>query len=430
MAEDFRQEQIFRRAALAARFQRQGSSVLITTPPSGWVTAAFSSVVAIVILGVAGFGEFTRTVTVTGTLVPERGIIRIFSPQQGVVTDKHFNFGELVHKGQPLYSLSSDRSDAAGKASAEQVSAAIRSRIGRLNATIAATQSLQEAEEVRLNEQRRDLDGQIAVSNQEMKVLTETIELDQRIESRKKGLQSSGYMPIDQLEAAQRQLSSDQTRHSSLKLDVLKLEQALADTQSQLRELPLNQINQISELERQLALADAELAENESRREIIIDSPEDGTISADLAETGQTVTTGTPMAVIAPQDAPLEAHLLVPSLGIGFVHAGERVSLRYQSYPYQKFGLYDGMVKTVSQIALDPSEMEALHAPLETREPIYRVTVTLSRQEVSAFDGELPLRAGMLVDADIGAETRRVWEWVFEPIYSLRTSTIVSSNAS
>ena len=51
---------------------------------------------------------------------------------------------------------------------------------------------------------------------------------------------------------------------------------------------------------------------------------------------------------------------------------------------------------------------------------MYRVTVSLAKQFVTAYGNDEPLKPGMLVDADILGERRRLVEWIFEPLYSLK----------
>lgn len=55
-----------------------------------------------------------------------------------------------------------------------------------------------------------------------------------------------------------------------------------------------------------------------------------------------------------PGDGRLEAELLVSSRAIGFIEPGDRVLLRYQAYPYQKFGHHLGEVARISRSALSP----------------------------------------------------------------------------
>ena len=52
-------------------------------------------------------------------------------------------------------------------------------------------------------------------------------------------------------------------------------------------------------------------------------------------------------------------------------------------------------------------------------EPLYRISVDLAAQTVTAYGKPVPLQAGMLLDADILQETRRLYEWVLEPLFSL-----------
>ena len=54
------------------------------------------------------------------------------------------------------------------------------------------------------------------------------------------------------------------------------------------------------------------------------------------------------------------------------------------------------------------------------REPVYRVDVKLDSQTVNAGDQKLPLRPGMLVNADLLLEKRKLWEWIFEPVLALK----------
>ncbi|MGC3513099.1 HlyD family secretion protein, partial [Pseudomonas aeruginosa] len=52
-------------------------------------------------------------------------------------------------------------------------------------------------------------------------------------------------------------------------------------------------------------------------------------------------------------------------------------------------------------------------------ELLYRLRVTLDDQAVTAFGQPRPLQSGMLLVADILQVTRRLYEWVLEPLYSL-----------
>jgi membrane fusion protein len=151
----------------------------------------------------------------------------------------------------------------------------------------------------------------------------------------------------------------------------------------------------------------------------VLRAPRAGIVSTLLMKTGQHVASGQPLLSILPAGSKLEAQLLVPSSAIGFVAQGDRVVLRYQAYPYQKFGQQYGKVVQVSRSALSPAETASLLGQ-NISTPLYRVLVALDRQTVDAYGKAEALKPGMALNADILLDRRSLWQWVFEPLYGLR----------
>ena len=143
---------------------------------------------------------------------------------------------------------------------------------------------------------------------------------------------------------------------------------------------------------------------------------------------GAKADTGTPLLSIVPPTSRLEAHLYAPSRSIGFVRTGQRVQLRYQAFPYQRFGHYEGVVAAISRAALSPAELPPQLAGLTSvtgvaagaaAEPIYRITVSLTSQTVTAYGAQTPLQPGMTLEADVALERRRLFEWMLDPLYAV-----------
>jgi membrane fusion protein len=107
----------------------------------------------------------------------------------------------------------------------------------------------------------------------------------------------------------------------------------------------------------------------------------------------------------------------VPSRAIGFVEPGQAVRLLYDAFPYTRFGAHGGEVVSVGRSILAPEELDA---PARSREPVYKVRVRPDRGAVTAYGREVPLQAGMALEADLRLERRRLWRWLFEPILALR----------
>ena len=112
----------------------------------------------------------------------------------------------------------------------------------------------------------------------------------------------------------------------------------------------------------------------------------------------------------------MQAQLFVPSRAVGFVAADQPVALRYQAFPFQRFGSARGVVKEISRTLIAQGEAPL---PVALTEPVYRVTVALDRQAIRAYRKDFPLQAGMLLDADIALDRRRLIEWLFDPILAV-----------
>jgi membrane fusion protein len=104
---------------------------------------------------------------------------------------------------------------------------------------------------------------------------------------------------------------------------------------------------------------------------------------------------------------------------VGFVRPGDPVLIRYAAFPFEKFGHQRGTVESVSRTALPSNELDALGSADSRSESLYRISVRLASQSVLAYGKDQPLQAGMLLDADVLREKRRLYEWVFEPLYAL-----------
>lgn len=97
--------------------------------------------------------------------------------------------------------------------------------------------------------------------------------------------------------------------------------------------------------------------------------------------------------------------------------------IRYQAYPYQKFGQYQGRVRSISRTSVPFAELASMAGAVpglaKDGEQLYRLQISLDKQMVTAYGQPRPLQSGMLLDADVLQDTRRLYEWVLEPLYSL-----------
>ena len=191
----------------------------------------------------------------------------------------------------------------------------------------------------------------------------------------------------------------------------------LADTQYTLNQLPIVIAEKSQLLRNELSSVEQRMAEINGRRAFVIRAPIAGRVSALQASTGKLAEPNQLQLEIIPASI-LRAELLIPSRAIGFVRVGQRVSIRYEAFPYQNFGRYEGTITEISHNILAHSDVSS---PLITsEEPVYRVTAALDRQDINAYGKRVPLQAGMLLKGDIILDRRSLMRWVLDPLLSVR----------
>ena len=172
----------------------------------------------------------------------------------------------------------------------------------------------------------------------------------------------------------------------------------------------------------QLNSYEKELSQDKGVGEYAIRAPDDGTISTLIAMVGGRVTPDAQLGAMVPKGSQLEGELFVPTSKAGFVKIGQKVLLKYNAYPYQRFGLYEAVVSRIDKSILNPQDIIKAFsiAVKQTDEVFYRVIVTLQKQTVTVYGQPYPLTAGMTLEGVILGDKRNIWQWVLEPIYSLR----------
>lgn len=376
---------------------------------------------ALALAALFAFGTYTRRTTVEGVVTPNTGLVKVYVQQAGIVLAKRVVEGQRVARGAVLYTVSNDLQSAAeGRTQAALIEQA-RQRKQSLLQEIDKTRVLQQTE-------RETLQAKIASQRGALTGIDEQIE-SKRVRTslaadgaaRYDRLLAQDYISKDQAQQRQADLLDQQSKLNGLRRDRAGTAQALREAVDELAGLGLQQQNRLSQIDRSVIDVDQSLIESEARRELVVTAPEAGVVTAVIAEPGQIADGTRPVASIVPDGSVWQAYLFVPSAAVGFVHVGDPVLIRYQAYPYQKFGQYRGTVASIARTALSAAELGAGGMPPAVLGDgtFYRVTVRLAAQDVTAYGKPVPLQAGMALQADILQERRRLYEWVLEPLYSL-----------
>jgi membrane fusion protein len=413
-------QRLFRDEALAAqRTQLLGQIVLTPRISTLWLSLVAAALALAVVLFLA-LGSHTRRVTVTGQLMPAGGLIRVHTPQAGVVLEKRVADGQVVRKGELLYVLSSDRQGDGARELQADIARQVGVRKGSLEQEIERSRQVQDGELASLQRRADTLRaeaGAIAAQIEQQKTRLAIAEDTRR---RYQGLADQDYIAREELLQKEIDLTEQRSRLRGLERDALGVQRELGQVQQEQVATRLRHANLVAQLEREVSSTDQQLTEVESRRRVRITAPEAGRATLVVSEVGQMVDTSQTLVTLVPTDGELLARLYAPSSSIGFVRPGDPVLLRYQAFPYQKFGQQEGTVETVSTSAVHPTELTGLPTTgLAPGEPVFAIHVRLKSSTLLANGEPRPLQAGMQLEADILQERRRLYEWMLEPLFSV-----------
>jgi membrane fusion protein len=369
------------------------------------------------------FGEYTRKARVSGVLVPDLGVIRLVPPVPGRVLERHVAEGQVVAAGDVMFVLGLEGSTLADDAR-QRVRRSLDERQRSLQDAALQQALLTEAQRLslmrRLEEMKREqaqIDSEAGLHRQRLALAQESL---QRLES----LSKENFISSAQVQTKREELIGLQAQAQALQRQGAMLARDRAALEGELRGLPLLEKSRQGEIQRDLAALSREAAEHDAPRQIVVRAPQAGTVTAVLAEAGQSVSPASALASLIPEGATLQAHLFAPSGAVGFLKPEQEVRLRFEAFPYQKFGHQGGHVMHVSRTPLASAELAGL--PLANlsgadagSEPMFRITVAMGEPFLRAPDLAQPLVAGMRLQADVLLDRRRLIEWLFEPLLGL-----------
>lgn len=413
---------LYRSEALAAQKTKWLGEIILARPVTYSFLTALAVFLALVIALFLIFGTYTKRTTVIGQLLPDTGLVKVYVPQVGVVLEKHVVEGQAVKKGDVLYVLSSERYSSTGSIQAA-ISQQVESRRASLRDELDKTQRLQSEERNTLAKRVESFGAEIQKLDSQIEGQRRRVKLSEDTVARYQGLLAQDYISREQAQQKEEELLDQRFRLQEMERNRISVNKELMTNKNELSGLKFKHQNQLSTIERGIASVNQELTESEAKRHLTITAPEGGIATAVVADVGQAVDGSRPLLSIVPTGAKLQARLYAPSRAVGFIKTGDSVLLRYQAYPYQKFGHAKGKVISVSKTAMPGNEISAVGnqsgGNQQNSEPLYSITVELSSQTINAYGKKQNLQAGMLLDADIQHENRRLYEWVLEPLFSL-----------
>lgn len=407
---------LFRSEALSHQQDRLHGDIFIARQPGVSLLVTAAALFAIALVCFALWGQYTRKEHVVGYLSPTRGLIKIYTPQAGTVLEKRVTEGQLVKQGDVLLVISSERATTSTREVQASMLAELRARRDSLRVEQNQLREIDALTGNGIAQRIRGLETEIREAEAQLALQRSRVAGAERTVARHEQLVAARFMSEATLQQKQEELIDQRSQLSQAQRNITSLTRDLNTARVELSTSGLKRANNSGAIARQISELEQQLTEADTRRSVVLTAPADGAVTTILAEVGQAANVNSPLLSILPTGAELQAQLLVPTRAAGFIKPSQQVALRYQAFPYQRFGHHLGEVVEVGRTVIQPNESSL---PMTIQEPVYRVTVRLPTQGVRAYGQTMSLQAGMVLDADIRIDRRRLIEWVLDPLLSI-----------
>ncbi len=428
---------------------------ILSTEPSRYIFASVVTVGTLVLVALlwSFFGHADVIVSAQGTLWPKSEVRRFYAPIDGELANIYIAEGQPVTKGDVMARLNARGAIEAAtnaldaqlkleaaerewrefpekKALLERRAAALKDAVEveehqHRQRLAEGTSSLAQGQQAQLGEARTNVD-EARRARDAARVEAEKFERlfalpggggvsQLQVEGKRNALQAAenalrvAQSRVTELAARQSQESTQaraQLETSGQQLTSLRLQQEAAEREVANVEEKLRLQVQTARL-----VADAATRirfENIDKDNfLLIVAPVDGVIT-DVTSTqpGDKIQANTPLGGIAPKGARPILKVEIAEHDRAFLREGLPVKLKFNAFPYQRYGFINGTVEYISP-ATKPSP--------ESKQPVYEGRITLERDYYEVADKKYPMRYGMTATAEIVVRERRLIDLALDP---------------
>ena len=398
-----------------------------------------------IMLAWALVGRLDIVAVAQGKLVPQSYLKVVQPAESGIVREILVKEGDEVAQGQILMRMDAQLSAADGRALSNEV-ALRRLQVRRIDAELGGgtmTRNPQdtpelfgqvEAQHRARREAHRDvLDAERALLAKAQEDLKAAVELEAKLgrtapiyEEQERAwalLAREGFAGrLMVLERQKSRIENEQDLRmqehtvASLKAAITQSEKRIAQITSNYRQ---QLQNERLEAEAQLHKLTQDWDKQQHRTALLdLRAPQAGIVK-DLAThtAGTVVSPGTVLLTLVPHDEPLLAEVWVSNVDSGFIEVDQKVKIKLDAYPFQKYGMLDGIVRHVTYDATDKaSDVAPERKPSRALVTYYRALVALNAAQLEAQGLRYKLTPGMQVAAEVHLGSRPVIEYLLSPI--------------
>ena len=408
---------LFRESVLHSQGQRLFGVINLAQPLSiHLIVSAISFFIVIMIIFLSK-SEYARKETVKGYLIPNLGVIKVYSNKPGTIDTIYVSDGDFVQKGDIVAKAVLSRTQPDGIDLSESVLSSLYIQKELLEKDYVQTQALTQTEIRGYIQKKLDLKSSITGVERQIDLLVRKHELQIKENQRYEKLYEKGFISEIDFQKQEKYLLSVMESLENASISKMSLIAQLNEVESKINVYPHEVELRLAQISRSKAEVQRRIDEAKNSHIFSVIAKESGVVTSISVKEGEFLPTNRPLLSIIPEGAELIAELLLPTRSAGFVELEKEARLRFDAFPYQRFGFIESSIMRIDKSLLVQGEADI---PLQLSEPVYRVQTKLYQQDIEAYGEYFPLKPGMLLEADIILERRSLLDWLLEPIYSLR----------
>lgn len=419
---------MFRQEAIDNQKMRWHGRALLLPGIPFWVTAGLCLFFIAAFLAFVIAGTYTRRVNVTGEISTYPRAANVYSGVQGVVVRQFVTEGQVIKAGDPIYQIDVSKSTRSGVVSDNQ-RRDIDNQLERITQIVSRLENSKKATLDMLEKQKAQYTAAFQRSTDIIRRAQEGILIMKENMENYRHYQTRGLINKDQL--TNQVALYYQQQNNLLGLSGQNEQNALQITalESQIQTQAAGFDNQIYQMELQRYELQKELLNIDAGGELIVCALADGRVDSLSVTVGQMVNAGDSLLQVLPHNIDHYSLVLwVPNDAIPYIAAGDRVNIRYEAFPAEKFGQFAGTVSVISRAPASPQEMltyqGAPKAALTSAVPYYKVIVRPEKQTI-VYDGKrLSLESGMKAKSTLFLEKRKIYQWMLAPFYDMKHSAM------
>lgn len=270
-----------------------------------------------------------------------------------------------------------------------------------------------------MSRKAKELKAVLSADKEELKRLQLLLPIHDKLADVSKGLHNKKMLSeVEWLARREKQIDTSQQLsviRQRLEEHQARLESAIAEQQQKRQEFFARHYREHLQASQQLDHARAILRKAQQRKHNqVLTAPVSGTVQQlQVRSIGDVVQPAQPIMVIVPEDARLEAEVMVQNKDIRWISRGQHVKIKVESFPYTRYGYLNGDVRQIASDAVND----------EQRGWVYPLRIRLEQTGFEVSHQHLALQPGMTLTADVVVSQRRLLEFFLSPLLRYQKET-------